>query len=117
MYRDPIRFRRELRRDGTEAEQRLWRLLRSRRFLGFKFRRQHPIGGYVVDFFCADRGLVVELDGGQHFLDSGRQHDEQRDRYLDLLGLRTVRFTNLEVFENLAGVLERIRMVLESPSP
>jgi len=102
--------RRELRRAATDAEQVLWRLLR--RFAGVKFRRQHPIGRYILDFYCADHGLAVELDGGQHFTDEGRAHDESRTEYLATRGVRVLRFTNRELFEEREGVLEAIRQAV-----
>ena len=101
--------RRELRRAATDAEQMLWRLLRRRQFAGVKFRRQHPFGRYILDFYCADHGLAVELDGGQHFTDEGRAHDERRAEYLATRGVRVLRFTNRELFEEREGVLEAIR--------
>ena len=95
-----------LRRNETEAEKRLWRYLRNRGFHDRKFRRQHPIGPYVVDFLCLEEGLVVELDGGQHAIQAKR--DEIRTRRLNALGFRVLRFWNNEVFDNTEGVLRRI---------
>jgi very-short-patch-repair endonuclease len=100
---------RELRGRATDAERLLWRLLRSRQFLGLKFRRQHPVGPYIVDFYCAVRKLVVELDGGQHFTIEGQAYDRRRTEYLAMRGIRVLRFTNSELFENTDGVLEIIR--------
>jgi very-short-patch-repair endonuclease len=104
--------RRELRRAATDAEQVLWRLLRRRQFAGVKFRRQHPIGCYILDFYCADHGLAVELDGGLHFTDEGQAHDERRTAYLATRGVRVLRFTNRELFEEREGVLEAIRQAV-----
>jgi very-short-patch-repair endonuclease len=101
--------RRALRGLATDAERLLWRLLRARRFLGLKFRRQHSIGPYIVDFFCADRRLAVELDGGQHFTVEGRAYDRRRDEYLAACGVRVFRFANNDLFENSDGVLEALR--------
>jgi very-short-patch-repair endonuclease len=101
--------RRELRSHATRAEQILWGLLRRRQLLGLKFRRQHPLGPYIVDFFCAASGLVVELDGGQHFSDEGRRKDETRTAFLNRLGVRVMRFSNRELFEEGEAVLESIR--------
>jgi len=95
---------RELRRNLTDAESLLWRELRMRT-LGVKFRRQVPIGSYIVDFACLQRRLIIELDGGQH-LESAA--DAERDRWLRTQGFRVLRFWNNDVFRNLQGVLETI---------
>ena len=100
--------RRALRGRATDAERILWRLLRMRQFVGLKFRRQHPVGPYIVDFYCADRRLAVELDGGQHFTVEGLAYDRRRAEYLAARGIRVVRFTNSELFENAEGVLEML---------
>ena len=100
--------RRVLRGRATEAERILWRLLRARRFLKLKFRRQHPVGPYIVDFYCARHRLAVELDGGQHFTLEGLAYDKRRTDYLAARSIRVLRFTNRELFENSDGVLETI---------
>jgi type I restriction enzyme M protein len=100
--------RRALRGRATDAERLLWRLLRTRQFVGLKFRRQHPVGPYIVDFYCADRELAVELDGGQHFTVEGQAYDRRRTEYLAARGIRVVRFTNRDLFENAEGVLEML---------
>lgn len=105
-----------LRRNQTDAERRLWGYLRDRRLDGWKFRRQHPIGPYVLDLYCADARLVIEIDGGQHDYDEYREHDEKRTAYLNSQGLKVMRFWNSDVMENTIGVLEAIREAL-SPSP
>jgi primosomal protein N' (replication factor Y) len=101
--------RRALRQNATDAERRLWALLRSRRLSGYKFRRQHSIGRYVVDFACTKRLLVIEVDGGQHS-ESGA--DASRTRYLESHGWRVVRFWNNDVLGNSEGVLVRILKAL-----
>ena len=93
-----------LRRNSTEAERRLWSSLRSRQLEGLKFRRQLPIGPYIVDFVCWDRKLVVEVDGGQR----GGAEDAVRDEGLREQGFDVLRVWNNEVVENLDGVLETI---------
>lgn len=98
-------FSRELRKKSTDAEKRLWRLLRDRRFNGFKFRRQYPCGIYFLDFFCVEARLSVELDGGGHGFPEQRQHDEERERFLAAQGIKTLRFWN----HQLRGQLEAIR--------
>jgi primosomal protein N' (replication factor Y) len=107
-----------LRRETTEAERFLWDGLRSER-LGWRFRRQHPIPPYVVDFACVEARLVIEADGGQHARDD--DHDI-RDQTLRRNGWRIVRFWNNDIFENRAGVLEKIAAALgprpaKSPHP
>jgi very-short-patch-repair endonuclease len=102
---------RRLRATMTDAEQRLWYHLRGRRFLGAKFRRQMPLGRYVVDFVCLEQRLVLELDGGQHADRTGA--DQDRDAWLRARGFRVLRFWNNEVMEDLPGVLARIACELE----
>ena len=106
---------RNLRQRMTDAETRLWFLLRDRRLMGTKFRRQFPIDSYIVDFFCHEYGVIVEVDGGQH-LES--REDEHRTHTLEQQGYVVVRFWN-EVLKNQDGVLEKIREVLlgRAPSP
>ncbi|MFV2065594.1 MAG: endonuclease domain-containing protein, partial [Pirellulales bacterium] len=96
----------QLRRNATKPEQLLWSILRARHLGGLKFRRQHPIEPYVVDFYCAQAKLVVELDGESH---EGRQaYDRQRESFLRKMGLTVYRVTNDQVLENLDGVAEGI---------
>jgi very-short-patch-repair endonuclease len=108
-------FSRLLRSTMTDAERLLWRHLRERQRNGGKFRRQHPIGGYIVDFVCLDAGLIVEVDGGQH-MDRVR-HDAQRTNALQLQGYVVLRFWNNEVLANLAGVVETIDRALPQRLP
>ncbi|HKU95841.1 MAG TPA: endonuclease domain-containing protein [Vineibacter sp.] len=103
---------RRLRQDSTDAERKLWRLIRSRA-AGHKFRRQHPIGPYFADFACVGRKLVIELDGGQH--DAQRDYDERRTADLAAAGWRVLRFWNNEVLTNVDGVWRRIVAALEEP--
>ncbi len=103
-----------LRKNPTEPEKRFWQAVRGKQ-VGAKFRRQHGIGHYIVDFYCPEWALVVELDGDSHFHSDAQLADSERDAYLHGLGLRVLRFTNLDVMQNLAGVLMK---VLESnPTP
>jgi very-short-patch-repair endonuclease len=99
------RFARSLRRDMTEAEERLWRELRSRRLDRIKFRRQVPIGKYVADFACLEAKLIVEIDGSQH---AESAHDAVRDAELKLRGFRVLRFWNDDVLRDLNGVCDTI---------
>lgn len=101
---------RKLRRDGTDPEAIIWSFVRNRQLNGFKFRRQVPIGPYIVDFVCQERRLVVELDGWQHADDL---RDVERDMFLQGVGYRVLRFWNQEVFADRSAVLEHIVAVLE----
>ncbi|WP_245611686.1 endonuclease domain-containing protein [Nevskia soli] len=107
-----------LRKAQTEAEQRLWYHLRAHRFLGLKFKRQKPLGPYVVDFICMEHRLVIEVDGSQHN-DQKLESDRLRDCWLEAQGLMVLRFWNDEVLRNTDSVLERIHQVVEAgrPSP
>jgi very-short-patch-repair endonuclease len=98
---------RQLRRDMTDAEKKLWARLRGDQ-LGISFRRQNPIGPYVVDFVAPSIGLVIELDGDQHGSEVGLAKDERRTAFLESKGLRVMRFWNHEIMRNLEGVLETI---------
>ena len=98
-----IEFARLLRKISSDAEQRFWLHVRDRRLAGYKFRRQVPIGPYVVDFFCESAGLIVELDGGQHA--EQRRYDERRDAFLREQGYSVLRIWNNDVMENMDGVL------------
>ncbi len=100
---------RRLRRDETDAEKAIWRLLRNRQFSTLKFRRQQPIGRYFVDFYCHERRLVIEIDGGQHSV----ARDEERTAYLESGRLTVLRFWNNDVLGNPEGVWEVIRAALE----
>ncbi|MBD9512483.1 endonuclease domain-containing protein [Pseudomonas sp. PDM22] len=108
---DEVEFARQLRRRQTDAEFRLWGYLRDRRFLGLKFRRQVPSGRYVLDFYCHELRMAVELDGGQH-LESA--YDIERDAWLVEQGIRVVRFWNHDVLARTDVVLEALRLTVES---
>ena len=97
-----------LRREQTDEEKQLWRALRGRRFAGFKFRRQHTVGGHVLDFYCADAKLNVELDGSQHGLPEGIQRDEAREKFLAEQGIETLRCWNRQWRQNREGCLLEI---------
>ena len=106
---------RTLRRHSTRAEALLWSRLRNRALAGHKFRRQHSVGPYVVDFVCLEQNLVVEVDGGQHAL--RRAEDAARTARLESQGLRVLRFWNHEVLQNLEGVLQTIEEALSEQKP
>lgn len=111
-----LQHARALRRNQTEAEKRLWYRLRAHRFQGVKFKRQKPLGPYIVDFVCVEQRLVIELDGGQHADDTA--YDQRRDRWLRTNGYTVLRFWNDQVMTELPAVLEHIEARLTlSPAP
>jgi very-short-patch-repair endonuclease len=95
---------RKLRRKQTKAEQALWFLLRDRRFDGFKFRRQYPVGPYILDFYCPQAQMAIELDGGGHNIGSQKQYDQKRTDFLTSAGIRVLRFWNNQVFREMEAV-------------
>ena len=103
-----VKRARYFRKSATKAEKRLWSHLRNRQVASMKFRRQHPIGHRIVDFFCAEAKLAIELDGSGHHRHFGETHD--LDQAIDLYekGIRLLRFSNHDVFDNLDGVLNAI---------
>jgi len=114
-YRNNVPAARDLRARETWAEALLWDVLRDRRLDGLKFRRQHPVGPFVVDFCCAERRLVVELDGGVH--EEQKERDDEREQLLLLAGYRVLRFSNDMVRNQLSDVVTAIRAAYEEPLP
>jgi very-short-patch-repair endonuclease len=108
---------RDLRKHMTDAEIILWSKLRMKQMNGFQFFRQKPIGGYIADFFCMKAKLVIEVDGGQHYLKKTMGYDRTRDQKLQDLGLTILRFTNVDIKENIDGVIEVILNSLKAKSP
>ncbi len=105
-----LKHRRQLlRRDMTPAENRLWALLKSKRLEGRKFRRQHSVGPYIVDFYCPAESLVLELDGEVHNDQMRIDYDGERQEYLEKLGLKVLRFENRQIFNDIDNVLECIK--------
>jgi len=100
-----------LRKNMTDAENMLWLKLR-RKLKGRPFYRQKIIGKYIVDFYCPKANLVIELDGGQHYSESGKAKDRARDDALTEMGIRVLRFSDRDAFENIGGVMEEIRSCL-----
>ncbi len=96
---------RSLRTNMTDAERKFWQIVRAKRFHGLVFRRQVPIGAYIVDFICHQKGLIVELDGSQHYEDEALRADANRDAWLESQRYTVVRYSNRDVLTNLDGVL------------
>ena len=112
--RNKIAIAKKLRTNSTDTEKYLWKYLRGRQLEGFKFRRQHPIGKYIVDFINLERKIIIEVDGGQHL---ENKKDKLRDKWLEEQGYEVLRFWDNEVLTNIEGVMESIRKKLYSPSP
>jgi very-short-patch-repair endonuclease len=106
-----------MRLGATDAERRIWSRLRQRRLGGWKFRRQHPVCGFIVDFYCADTRLAVELDGGGHAMPEKVAYDQQRDRVLTQNGVCVLRFWDDEALKETDAVLEIISKALQAPHP
>jgi very-short-patch-repair endonuclease len=108
---------RAFRRSAPWAERLMWSWLRDRRLADYKFRRQHPIGAYYLDFFCEEARLAVELDGGQHAQTDKDAHDRLRTAYLEGLGIKVIRFWNSQLRRNPAGVRATIYHELNTRAP
>jgi len=106
--------RRQLRREMTPAEVRLWGCLRNQQLLGCRFRRQYSIGPFILDFYCPRLKFGIELDGESHYEPGAPEYDARRQRYLQGFGVTVHRFLNAEVMENLEGVLEVIRREVQA---
>ena len=99
---------RELRQNSTPQEIMLWTLLRNRQYKNYKFRRQYPIGNYIVDFICREKRLIIELDGGQHNEPNNIEYDKERTEFLKSKGYKVIRFWNNEIDENIDEVVNKI---------
>ncbi len=122
MRRNNIERCRQLRKKQTDAERKLWYALRNRRLAGIKFRRQFPIGKYILDFYSTQYKLAIEADGGQHYKDQGKITDNIRTDCLAKQGIELLRFSNLDILNNIEGVCYKIQEIIKrkkevSPSP
>ena len=106
----------ELRDAQTPEETLLWSRLR-REQLGFKFRRQHSIGGYIADFYCPSKKLIIEIDGPQHFKKENKEYDEIRSKFFEGLNIKVLRFTNAEIATETEKVVRKIKKELTTPNP
>ncbi len=103
-----------MRNNATHPESLLWDRLKSKQLNGLKFRRQHSIGHYVLDFYCPQYKLAIELDGPSHFSSNAKRYDRVRQEYIEDCDIHFLRFTNQEIFENLESVLEKITEFIHS---
>ena len=95
-----------------KAEQILWQYLKGKQLSGYKFRRQYSVGAFIVDFYCIEAKLAIELDGDSHFEEGVAGYDQKRQRFIENLGIRVLRFTNHEIYFDLDNVLEVIKTKL-----
>ena len=118
IHNDPTfkETRRNLRNNQTDVEKLLWSHLRNKQFYGLKFYRQYSIGKYILDFYCSELRLAIELDGGQHGEEDNKKHDNIRAEYLRAQGIKVIRFWNNDVVENIEGVLYEIKERGNSPT-
>ena len=100
--------RKALRNEATSAERELWMKLKQRSLGGYKFRRQHSVGPYILDFYCPEARLCVELDGESHLKENAIAYDKERSAYLSRLNIQVLRFLNTDVYENIDAVCENI---------
>ena len=108
------KFRRELRNKPTPAEQLLWNELKWKKLKGYKFRRQHSVGNYILDFYCAEYMLAIELDGAHHLEKEEVIYDNARTEFLNELNIKVIRFRNFEVENDIRRVLEDILKVINT---
>ena len=101
-------FAKSMRHTATDAEHLLWQILRAKRLMNLKFRRQHVMAPYIVDFYCHEIGLVIELDGSQHGANDAIEYDAERTKFLEALDLKVVRYWNHEVLNRTDSVLENL---------
>ena len=105
-----LKFRRKILRNlGTQAEASLWLMLKGKQVEGRKFRRQHSVGHFILDFYCPSEHLAIELDGEQHFTEDGKKRDEMRAAYIESLGIKIIRFENFQVFDHPEMVIQEIK--------
>ena len=118
LKRPNINISRTLRKDQTDAERKLWSILRNRQLNGIKFRRQFSIDNYILDFYTPEHKIAIEADGGQHYTDEGLAKDNERAKALEAQGIRILRFCDRDILMNSEGVCEIILRAAENtPSP
>ena len=104
LLKDNLEKAKELRKNMTSQERKLWNILRNHQFYGYEIRRQYPIDKYIVDFICRSKKIIIEIDGGQHNNFENKVNDEIRTRYLESCGYKVLRFWNNEIWDNIEGV-------------
>jgi very-short-patch-repair endonuclease len=114
MQKGNTKFRQSLRRTLTPAEVKLWQYIKNKQIGGYKWRRQHSIGKYILDFYCPTANLAIELDGKHHFTIDGTKADEIRTEYLQTIGIKVIRFENKELWENPDNVINAITEALNN---
>jgi len=112
LHKPKTSFAQNLRKRQTPGELKLWRALRAKRFHGLKFRRQVPVGPYIVDFLCVEKRLIIEIDGISHFKPGAEAYDIEREEYLKSEGLKVIRFGNGQTVNHLNSVLKKIEKAL-----
>lgn len=108
--------RRQLRNSMPRAEIFLWARLKNKQIMGYKFRRQHSLGYYVLDFYCPKLKLAIEVDGDSHFTEEAKKYDLRRENYIKSFGIRFLRVTNLDVYNNMDGIIEEIMETIKKLS-
>jgi very-short-patch-repair endonuclease len=117
MKRNNISKCRTLRKNQTDAEKKLWSATRDRQLAGIKFRRQFSVNNFIIDFYAPEHRLGLEVDGGQHYENRSQEYDKTRTEELEKLGIKILRFTNLEILKNLRGVCEKILETADRQTP
>ena len=111
--KEQIENSRQLRKNMTPQERKLWYIIRNRQFYGYRFRRQFPFGQYIVDFICREKKIIIEIDGGQHNEIKNILYDNKRTEYLISEGYKVLRFWNNDIDKNIDGVYEKLKEVFE----
>lgn len=104
-----VEFARKLRKEQTPQESKFWSIVRNHKFYSLEFRRQYPMGDYIVDFICREKKIIIELDGGQHNELENVEYDKQRSLYLEKRGYKVIRFWNNDIDDNIEGVYEILK--------
>jgi len=111
--KEQIEKSRDLRKNMTPQERKLWYIIKNRQFFGYRFRRQFPLGQYIVDFICRAKKIIIEIDGGQHNEIKNIQYDNKRTEYLISEGYKVIRFWNNDIDKNMGGVYNKLKEVFE----
>ncbi len=111
--KEQIEKSRDLRKNMTPQERKLWYIIKNRQFFGYRFRRQFPLGQYIVDFMCREKKIIIEIDGGQHNEIKNIQYDNKRTEYLISEGYKVIRFWNNDIDKNISGVYNKLKEVFE----